>query len=159
MWKIGDKAVYPGHGVGEIKSIENKEIMGHSQEYYIFLTLENGMSIMIPKANTKNVGLRRLVNADDIPRVFAILKKKKVKINHQTWNKRYKLFHDKIKRGSIFEIAEVLRDLSLISSNKDLSFGERKMMETAKSLLIKELALATAKKEQVVEEKIANIFM
>ncbi len=159
MFKIGDKAVYPGHGVGEIKAIERKEIMGKNQEFYIFLTLGSGMTIMIPKANTKHVGLRRLVNASDVPRVFEILKKKKVKIASQTWNKRYKLFNDKIKRGSIFEIAEVLRDLIIISSSKDLSFGERKMMDTAKTLLVKELALATAKKEQAVEEKIENIFM
>ncbi|MBN2332850.1 MAG: CarD family transcriptional regulator [Deltaproteobacteria bacterium] len=159
MFKIGDKAVYPGHGVGEIKAIEKKDIMGSNQEFYIFLTRESGMTIMIPRANTKTVGLRKLVNADEIPRVFEILKKKKIKVVNQTWNKRYKLFHDKIKGGSIFEIAEVLRDLILISSNKDLSFGERKMMDTAKNLLVNELALATAKKEQSVEEKIENIFV
>jgi CarD family transcriptional regulator len=158
MFKVGDKAVYPGHGVGEITAIERREIMGKDQDFYIFLTVENGMTIMIPKANTKSVGLRRLVPASDIPRVYDILKKRRVKIANQTWNKRYKQFNEKIKRGSIFEVAEVLRDLNLISSNKDLSFGERKMMDMARTLLVKELALASADPEQTVERRIDNLF-
>ncbi|MBN2231345.1 MAG: CarD family transcriptional regulator [Deltaproteobacteria bacterium] len=158
MFKVGDKAVYPGHGVGEITAIERREILGKNQDFYIFLTVENGMTIMIPKANTQSVGLRQLIPASDIPRVYDILSKRKVKISNQTWNKRYKQFNEKIKRGSIFEVAEVLRDLNLISSSKDLSFGERKMMDMARTLLVKELALASADPEQAVEQQIDLLF-
>jgi len=120
--------------------------------------LDSNITIMIPKNNTTNVGLRALVNNEQIDEVYTTLKKRKVKLSHQTWNKRYKQFHDKIKRGSLFEVAEVFRDLNLISINKELSFGERKMMETAKHLIISELALARDLSETEVDKEIQEIF-
>ncbi|MBN2706822.1 MAG: CarD family transcriptional regulator [Deltaproteobacteria bacterium] len=158
VFSIGDLAVYPGHGVGQIKSIEQREVCDETQDFYIMVILGSNITIMIPKNNTTNVGLRQLVNHDEIKEVYSTLKRRRVKLSHQTWNKRYKQFHDKIKRGSLFEVAEVYRDLNLISVNKELSFGERKMMETARHLIVSELARARALKECEVEKEINEIF-
>ncbi|RLB72496.1 MAG: CarD family transcriptional regulator [Deltaproteobacteria bacterium] len=158
VFNVGDLAVYPGHGVGEIKAIEQREVCEEVQNFYIMVILDSNITIMIPKNNTTNVGLRQLVNKDEIKEVYITLKRRRVKLSHQTWNKRYKQFHEKIKRGSLFEVAEVFRDLNLISINKELSFGERKMMETAKHLIVSELALARALQESDVEKEIQDLF-
>ncbi len=157
-FNVGELAVYPGHGVGEIKAIEQREVCEETQNFYIMVILDSNITIMIPKNNTTNVGLRALVNDEQIDEVYTTLKKRRVKLSHQTWNKRYKQFHDKIKRGSLFEVAEVFRDLNLISINKELSFGERKMMETAKHLIVSELALARGLSEAEITREIQEIF-
>ena len=157
-FNIGELAVYPGHGVGKITAIEQREVCEETQNFYIMVILDSNITIMIPRNNTTNVGLRALVSAEQINEVYTTLKKRKVKLSHQTWNKRYKQFHDKIKRGSLFEVAEVFRDLNLISINKELSFGERKMMETAKHLIISELALARDLSETEIDKEIQEIF-
>lgn len=157
-FSIGDLAVYPGHGVGRIKAIEQREVCEETQDFYIMVILDSNITIMIPKNNTANVGLRQLVSPKEIKEVYSTLKRRRVKLSHQTWNKRYKQFHDKIKRGSLFEVAEVFRDLNLISTNKELSFGERKMMETAKHLIVSELSRARALEESDVEQEIDEIF-
>ena len=142
QFKVGDHAVYPGHGVGKINSIESKEILGTIHMFYSVLILETGMKIMIPAANIKSVGLRPLISKEEAQKVVEILKDKNVKIDTQTWNRRYRDYMEKIKTGSVFEIAEVLRDLYVLKVDKELSFGEKKMLDTAKNLLLKELNLA-----------------
>lgn len=142
QFKVGDHAVYPGHGVGKISSIEYKEILGTKHEFYSVLIIETGMKIMIPAANIKSVGLRPLISHEEAMKVVTILKDKNVKIDTQTWNRRYRDYMEKIKTGSVFEIAEVLRDLYVLKVDKELSFGEKKMLDTAKNLLLKELNLA-----------------
>lgn len=142
QFKVGDHAVYPGHGVGRISSIEYKEILGTKHEFYSVQILETGMKIMIPAANIKSVGLRPLISKDEAQKVVDILKDKNVKIDTQTWNRRYRDYMEKIKTGSVYEIAEVLRDLYVLKVDKELSFGEKKMLDTAKNLLLKELNLA-----------------
>ena len=142
QFKVGDHAVYPGHGVGKISSIEYKEILGTKHEFYSVLIIETGMKIMIPAANIKSVGLRPLISKEEALKVVDILKDKNVKIDTQTWNRRYRDYMEKIKTGSVFEIAEVLRDLYVLKVDKELSFGEKKMLDTAKNLLLKELNLA-----------------
>jgi CarD family transcriptional regulator len=94
----------------------------------------------------------------EIPKVYAILRNKDVTIDKQTWNKRYREYLEKIKTGSVFEIARVLRDLFILKSDKNLSFGERKMMDTAKNLLIKEISVASNAEETKVEEDLKMIF-
>ena len=141
-FKVGDHAVYPGHGVGKIHSIEIKEIMGAQHQFYSVQILETGMKIMIPAANIQKIGLRPLISKEEAVRVVKILKDKDVKIDTQTWNRRYRDYMEKIKTGSVFEIAEVLRDLYVLKVDKELSFGEKKMLDTAKNLLLKELNLA-----------------
>lgn len=157
-FNIGDLAVYPGHGVGRIDAIEQREVCDEIQEFYIMVILDSNITIMIPRNNTSNVGLRHMVSVKEIEDVYKTLKRRKVRLSHQTWNKRYKQFHDKIKRGSLFEVAEVYRDLNLISINKELSFGERKMMETARHLIVSELARARDLPEPEVEQEINDIF-
>lgn len=157
-FKVGDNAVYPGHGVGEVTAIETKEIFGNKQTFYTIKILETGMKIMIPKDNVENVGLRPIISRQEAGEVIGILKQKDVKIDNQTWNRRYREYMEKIKTGSVYEIAEVLRDLFLLKVDKELSFGERKMLDTARGLLLKELSLATSKTELESQEEVKAIF-
>ena len=160
MFKIGDLAVYPAHGVGIIERIENREISGCQEDFFVMRILENNMIIMIPSSNTKNVGLRELIDQTEVSKVFSILKNRDMYVDdNQTWNRRYRDYMDKIKSGSVFEVAEVYRDLSTIKQDKELSFGERKMLDTARSLLVKEISLAKNMKEEDVERDIqSNLF-
>jgi CarD family transcriptional regulator len=156
--KIGDKAVYPAHGVGEVTGIEKREILGQKQQVYVLRILDNGMKIMIPMDKVKSVGLRGVIPKHKVKDVYKVLKEKGIAIKSQTWNRRYREYMEKIKTGSIFDIAEVLRDLYLLKYDKDLSFGERKMLDTARSLLIKEVSVARNVGEQVVEKELEAIF-
>ena len=158
MFKIGDLAVYPAQGVGVIEAIENREVGGNKQLFYIMKIMGNGMKIMIPMDSAKSVGLREVIMKTEIPKVYAILRNKDVTIDRQTWNKRYREYLEKIKTGSVFEIARVLRDLFILKSDKNLSFGERKMMDTAKNLLIKEISVASNAEETKIEEDLRMIF-
>jgi CarD family transcriptional regulator len=151
----GDMAVYPAHGVGVIKAVETKKIGGIDQSFYILEILDNSMRIMIPTASSKNVGLRAIVGKNEVSNVFDILADRSVSLGTQTWNRRYM---EKIKTGSVHEVAVVLRDLFLLSVDKDLSYGERKMLDTAKNLLVKELSLAQNTEEAAVSKSIDAIF-
>ncbi len=157
-FNVGDKAVYPAHGVAEVEGMETREIGGSKITFYILRILDTGMKIMIPKGNVASVGLREIISQSDVKEVFNILKSKEIAVEGQTWNRRYREYMDKIKTGSVFEIAEVLRDLSLLKASKDLSFGERKMLDTARTLLVKELAIAKAVKEIKIEQELEKIF-
>ena len=158
MFQIGDKAVYPGHGVGVIEAIETKQISGSELMFYILRVLDNGMTIMIPRDNVGAVGLRGVIRKLEIPKVLQILKDRDVEIDNQTWNRRYREYMEKINTGSIYEIAEVLRDLYLLRTEKELSFGERKILDTAKNLLVKELAIVRDVKETDILREIKTIF-
>ncbi|MDQ5984625.1 MAG: RNA polymerase-binding transcription factor CarD [Syntrophus sp. SKADARSKE-3] len=158
MFKVGDLAVYPAQGVGVIEAIEKKEIMGNNQTFYIMKIMGNGMKIMIPTSSATSVGLREVIKEKEISKVYDILKKKDITIDKQTWNKRYREYLEKIKTGSVYEIAKVLRDLLILKNDKNLSFGERKMMDTAKSLLIKEISVATKSDETKIEQDLKLIF-
>jgi len=158
MFKVGDLAVYPAQGVGLIEAIEYRDVMGCNQKFYIMKILGNGMKIMIPTDSAASVGLREIIPAEDIPKVYAILRNKEVTIDRQTWNKRYRDYLEKIKTGSVFEIASVLRDLFMLKVDKNLSFGERKMMDTAKSLLVKEISVASKSEETKIEQDLQTIF-
>lgn len=157
MFKVGDLAVYPAHGVGKIESIEGKTIGGNKQEFYIMRILENEMKIMIPLQNAEAVGLRQLIASHDIPRVYEILRTKEISVNGGTWNRRYREYMEKIKTGSIYELAEVLRDLTVLKIDKELSFGERKMLDTARTLLLKELSIVLSVGESQLEEDITQM--
>ena len=158
MFKVGDLAVYPAQGVGVIEAIENREVGGNNQMFYIMKIMGNGMKIMIPVGSANAVGLRGVIMKKEIPKIYAILRNKDVTIDKQTWNKRYREYLERIKTGSVFEIARVLRDLFILKSDKNLSFGERKMMDTAKSLLVQEISVASNAKETQVEEDLKTIF-
>ncbi len=159
QFKVGDHAVYPGYGVGRIDKIEVKEILGSSHEFYSIIIKESGMRVMIPATNIKSVGLRPLINIEEGHLVLEILKNKSIKIDTQTWNRRYREYMDKIKTGSVVEIAAVLRDLYVLKVEKELSFGEKKMLETARLLLLKELELAPEVKDYIQKDQdIKDIF-
>jgi CarD family transcriptional regulator len=150
--------VYPAHGVAQVMGIETREISSSKQTFYILKILDNGMKIMIPTRNAAAVGLRELIRAEEVDEVFEILKSRDVAVEGQTWNRRYREYMEKIKTGSVFEIAEVLRDLQRLKGDKELSFGERKMLDTARTLLVKEIAVATKSKEGKIEERLDRIF-
>lgn len=157
-FRVGDKAVYPGQGVGEVLGIEHKEIAGQRQSFYVLKILENNMKIMIPINKVGSVGLRDIIGDEEVKEVYSILQSKTVAVDSTTWNRRYREYMEKIKTGSVFEIAAVLRDLYLLKYDKDLSFGERKMLDTARSLLVKELAIARAVTEDEIEEDLKKLF-
>jgi CarD family transcriptional regulator len=158
MFKVGDLAVYPAHGVGLIEKIEAQEISGCRQDFYVMRILDNDMIIMIPTNNVENVGLREIIEQTEVATLYSILKKRDVPIDNQTWNRRYREYMDKIKTGSVFEVAEVYRDLLILKIEKDLSFGERKMLDTARNLLVKEISLAKKVGEEQVEEELDKMF-
>ena len=157
-FKVGDMAVYPAHGVGRVDSIETREIAGNTHRFYILKIIDTGMTIMVPTGNVRNVGLREVINESEVDIVYSILRERDISITEQTWNRRYREYMDKIKTGSIYEIAEVMRDLMLMRFDKELSFGERKMLDTARSLIVKELAIAQDVEETEVAEEIDQIF-
>jgi CarD family transcriptional regulator len=157
-FKVGDKAVYPAHGVTEVIGIETREISGNKQTFYILKVLDTGMRIMVPTKNVDTVGLRSVIGSDEVKEVYGILRSREVSVEGQTWNRRYREYMEKIKTGSIHEIAEVMRDLSWLKNDKDLSFGERKMLDTARSLLVKELAVAKNTPETKINRELDNIF-
>jgi CarD family transcriptional regulator len=144
--------------VAQVVGVETREISSSKQTFYILKILDNGMKIMIPTKNAAAVGLRELIREEEVDEVFEILKSREVSVEGQTWNRRYREYMEKIKTGSVFEIAEVLRDLQRLKGDKELSFGERKMLDTARTLLVKEIAVATKSKEVKIEEKLNRIF-
>jgi len=150
--------VYPAHGVGVIESIESQTIGGMDQSFYVMKILDNDMKIMIPTASSDNVGLRAIISKKEVDTVLDILRSRDSEIGTQTWNRRYREYMEKIKTGSIHEVAAVLRDLFLLSVDKDLSYGERKMMDTAKSLLVKEISLARKVDEAKTTALIEDMF-
>ena len=158
MFRVGDLAVYPAHGVGRIESIETREVLGHKQDFYIMKILENDMIIMIPVNNVESVGLRDIIDREEVEKVYEIMRKRDIPADNQTWNRRYRDYMEKIKTGSVYEVAEVLRDLYLLKTDKDLSFGERKMLDTAESLLLKELSIAKKTDESAIMSDIKAIF-
>ncbi|MEZ4753253.1 MAG: CarD family transcriptional regulator [Bdellovibrionota bacterium] len=158
LFKVDDKVVYPGHGVGVICGVKARAIAGTDQKFYEINIVETGMKIMVPVVQADSVGLRKVVDKKAVAKVYSILKNKEVKIDTQTWNRRFREYSQKIKTGSVFEIAEVLRDLSVLSVDKELSFGEKKMRDTAESLLVSEIAIAKSRTQDKVRGELEEIF-
>jgi CarD family transcriptional regulator len=155
---VGDKAVYPAQGVAEVVGIEEKEIASTVTSFYVLKILDSEMKIMVPTAKAEQVGLRQVASRAEIGEVMAILKEEEVQVDKQTWNRRYRGFMEKIKTGSLFEVAEVYRDLSRLKSTKTLSFGERRMLDTARNLIVKELSVAKNSPENKVESELEALF-
>lgn len=157
-FNVGDMAVYPGYGVAEITGIENKEISGTQQRFYVLRVLGKDVTSMVPMSKAESVGLRNLIGTKEVEEVYEVLRKRGEKISTATWNRRYREYMEKIRTGSLTEIATVLRDLCLLRSDKDLSYGERNMLETARGLLIQELALAKGNEESEIAAEIEAMF-
>jgi CarD family transcriptional regulator len=158
-FRVGDLAVYPAHGVGQIQAVESRVVNGEKHDFYILKVLENGMVIMIPTSNVDSVGLRCLIDVKEIPKVYAVMRtKREMLADNQTWNRRYREYMEKIKTGSLFDVAEVFRDLFRLKLTKDLSFGERKLYDTAQVLLVKELSKAKKTDEKTIISEIESLF-
>jgi CarD family transcriptional regulator len=158
MFKIGDRAVYPAHGVGIIEDIKCKVISGAKRTFYVMRIIDKDMTIMIPTDNADTVGLRCIIDKKEVPKVFRILSERNLEIDCQTWNRRYREYMEKIKSGSVYEVAEVLRDLVHLKGDKDLSFGERQMLDLAQNLLVKELSIAKNMAEEKMRLRLQSIF-
>ena len=152
MYTIGDKVVYPVHGAGVIEAIEEKEILGEIRRYYIMKMPLDDMKVMIPLDGMDQIGIRGIINPKEVEMVFAVLSAQLTEMS-ANWNKRYRANMDRIKTGDIFEVAEVVRNLTLKDREKALSTGERKIMQNAKQVLLSELILATGReKEDLLED-------
>jgi CarD family transcriptional regulator len=159
MFKVGDKAVYPAQGVAEVIRIEEKDIAGSRQQFYVLRILDTDRRILVPVANATAVGLRQVISEIEIREIFDILRERTLAFDNQTWNRRYRGFMDKIKTGSIYDVAEVMRDLYRLKTDKQLSFGERRMLDTARTLIVKEIAIARKQTEDQVKAEIEAIFV
>jgi CarD family transcriptional regulator len=157
-FNVGDKVVYPRYGVSEVVGLEQLDISGHSVDVYVLRVLENNVSVRVPRHKADSVGLRRLVDEREVSQVYETLRRRGEKISTATWNRRHREYMEKINTGSLIEIASVLRDLSLLRSNKELSFGERRMLEMARQLLVQELALAKGQEEDAVATELDELF-
>lgn len=156
-FKVGDKVVYPAHGVGVIESVQARAVGGVEHRFYMLTVLETGMKIMVPVSQAATVGLRKVIDSKSIEKVYDILRDRSAEICRQTWNRRHREYTQRIKTGSVFEIATVIRDLSVLKSDKELSFGERKMLDTAQGLLIKEISVAKSRPEDTVRAELKQI--
>ena len=161
MYNVGDKVVYPMHGAGVIDSIEEKEILGEKQSYYI-LKMPGEVKVMVPISTAEQHGIRNIIDKSEAEKVFNVLEQDETEME-KNWNKRYRDNMEKMKSGNIYEIADVVRNLSFKQKEKGLSTGEKKMLNNAKQILVSELVLAEhasqEEVEQLVENKINTSFM
>jgi len=156
MFNIGDRVVYPMHGAGIIEAVETQTVLGQEQQYYVMRLPIGDMKVMIPLNNVEEIGLREVIGKDEVAKVYEILSGEKSKMS-QNWNRRYRANMDKIKSGDIFAVAEVVRNLSIRDREKGLSTGERKLLETARQILISELVLAEDTTEDAVEATLSRL--
>lgn len=156
MFKIGDYAVSPGHGVGQILDIEERDLGAEKKSFYILKVLSNGMRVMVPTES--ETGIRGLVGNGEVMEVFTLLQNHDVKIDNSTWNRRSREYAAKINTGSLLEIADVLRALFLLKEQKNLSFGEKTMLDKCKDLLSQEIALTGGMDKRIVATKIEAYF-
>jgi CarD family transcriptional regulator, regulator of rRNA transcription len=156
MFKVGDLLVYPTQGLAEVQSIENRNINGLPAEFYVLRIVSKNLAIMVPTANESKIGLRHVIRAEDLPKVEKILNQKS--ITHYTqWHHRYSDNFDKLKSGSIFQTAEVVRDLVALKKKKNLAIKETRMMDNAKQLLVSEIAAVKSISEDAAEAWIDSI--
>jgi CarD family transcriptional regulator len=159
MFQIGAKVVYPGHGVGLIERIEKKSFQGFAREFLMLRILDSNMTIMVPTDNVTALGLRPVIGKEMVSKVYRILRTRKPIGDLTNWNRRYREYSEKIRTGSVIEIAKILRDLLSLRIEKELSFGERAMLDTARNLLVKELAIASRNPEEKILADLSAMFL
>lgn len=155
---LGDKAVHPSHGVGEVIGVEERELGGTKGIFYVLRILDNGMKVMVPTNAVMQVGLRHVMSDAEAEKVIDTMRLREVAVDVQPWSRRFRAYTEMIKSGSPYEIAKVMRDMHRLKFDKDLSFGERRLLNQAKSLLLKELALAKKVTEAEIATTVADIF-
>lgn len=158
VFKIGDKAVHPKHGVGEVTAIEHRELGGTKGMFYILKILDNGMKVMVPTNAASQAGLRGIMSLKEADAVLETMRAREVAVDLQPWSRRFRAYTEMVQSGLPHEVAKVLRDMHRLKFDKDLSFGERHLLDRAKSLLMKELAFAKRVPEAVLAEEVAGIF-
>ena len=160
MFNVGDKIVYPMHGAGRIDAIEEKNILGENQSYYI-LKMPGEVKVMVPIDKAEQIGVRNIIDKEEAGKVMAVLEENETAMSDK-WNKRYRDNMDKMKSGDIYEVADVVRNLSFKQKEKGLSTGEKKMLSNAKQILVSELVLAEhssyEEMEGIVDNKINQSF-
>lgn len=155
---VGDKAVHPAHGLGEVIAIEQREIGGTKGEFFILRILDNGMRVMVPRTAAQAAGLRPVMSAKEAEKVLDTMRAREVAVDLQPWSRRFRAYTEMIKSGSPHEVAKVLRDMYRLKFDKDLSFGERRLLDQAKSLLMKELAAAKKMTEAALQAQVDDMF-
>ncbi|MGH9775556.1 MAG: CarD family transcriptional regulator [Candidatus Acidiferrales bacterium] len=154
-FKLGDKVVYPNHGVGVIEQISYGYLNGKSERYFMLKIMSSGLKVMVPHSNIESVGLRPVIRSKEAGMVLSFLEKGR-SASHHDWKHRFKENSERMRTGSLLEVAAVLKGLVALSRTKPLSFREKKMLERAKFLLISELATARNTSEQAVETNIVR---
>lgn len=157
MYNVGDNVVYPMHGAGVIVAIEEREVLGEKQKYYIMALPIGDMKVMIPMDSAESLGVREVIGDEEVARVYEILGQEKSAMS-SNWNRRYRANMEIIKSGDIFEVAEVVRNLTIRDNDKGLSTGEKKMLDTARQILVSELVIAQNSTEEEVMAKIESFF-
>jgi len=161
MFNVGDKIFYPMHGAGVIEAIEEKEILGEKQSYYI-LKMPGEVKVMVPTSKATEVGVREIIDKETAGKVFKVLEENQTEMS-LNWNKRYRDNMDRMKSGDIYEIADIVRNLAFKQKDKGLSTGEKKMLLNAKQILVSELVLAEQSEhdqiEDLVDEKINESYI
>ena len=151
-FQVGDKVIYPNHGLGVIQQIETKTIMGTTCGFY-YLRMANETTVLVPVDNVDGVGLRRAVNDDEIARLFALLGDGKID-SHQNWKGRFKDNSDRMRTGSIYDVVEVLKSLTFLAKSKSLSFREKRMLDRAKFLVVSEISEVMGQKAVAIEKQV-----
>ncbi len=156
MFSVGDRVVYPMHGAGVIEAIEEREVLGQRDNYYIMRLQVGDMKVMVPRGNALEVGLRPIIGSEEVPKVYEVLGAEKTAMS-QNWNRRYRANMEKMKTGDIFSVAEVVRNLGIRDREKGLSTGERRMLENAKQILTSEMAMAEDRSCEEITREIDSI--
>ncbi len=154
MFKIGDKIVYPMHGAGVIETIEERAILDERQSYYI-IKMPGEVKVMVPTAKAEEIGVRNIIDKETAGKVINVLEQDSTEMSMK-WNKRYRDNVEKMKSGDIFEVADIVRNLSFKQKDKGLSTTEKKMLLNAKQILVSELVLAEDKEKDEIEELVEN---
>lgn len=158
VFKVGERAVHPAHGVGEVVQIEEKELGGRKTSCYVLKIVDSDLKLMVPTEAATRVGLRAVMKKKEADKILDILRAPEVAVDVQPWNRRFRAYTEMLKSGLPAEIAKVLRDMYRLKFDKDLSFGERRLLDQARSLLVQELALAKKVPLASIEGQIQEIF-
>ena len=156
-FRIGDRAVYPAHGVAEIVAIESKEIAGQRKDFYVLRVVQSEMKLMIPCDGADRAGLRNVVSAETVAQVFEVLRSADVAVKPGPWNRRFREYTELVNSGSLVEVAKVFRDLWRIRPERELSYGERRLLEQSKNLLVAELALVQRMELPAMESELEGL--
>lgn len=157
-FSVGQMAVHPAHGVGEVAEIETRCLGGRTSSFYVLKISNSGLKVLVPTDSADRVGLRPVMSRGSADEILAVLAAPEVAVDIHPWNRRFRAYTEMIKSGLPVEIAKVLRDMYRLKLDKDLSFGERKLLDQARSLLVDELALAKGEPREAIEAQIEGLF-